>query len=464
MLGAERAELDAIARAGSGNARGAFFVGDEDELANALATIVGGSIIFEQCNGLDDDCDTRIDEDFPDLGNPCNDGDPGECLGTGERVCNAAGDGTRCNITDAGAMPGMEVCNGDDDDCDGLVDESLSCIPACTPSGPEVCDGIDNDCNGVIDETDPAIGTPCGTTDEGVCERGVNRCIGGTIVCVGAIEPRDEICNGLDDDCDGDGDDMAPCPGDTSCIDGGCRIRCIEGEFPCPPGFSCAEDDTGRFCVPDPCLNCRAAETCINDVCVDLCEDVTCDVNETCRRGDCLDCNATGCAPDQVCAGGACVSDPCVNVSCGARESCVGGDCVADCDDELCPTGQSCDADGRCADDACAGIDCGSDTQVCLDGACVSDPCLQVRCAPGEVCVGAGQCVDDPCRLATCRSGRHCEAGDDGGARCVSDTPPDPPYRVYAGGSGCGCRTGAPPGGGAWLLLAFAALALRRRR
>jgi hypothetical protein len=60
----------------------------------------------EICNGVDDDCDGLTDEDV-------------------ER--------------------GPEVCNGIDDDCDGLTDEDVE-------RGPEVCNGIDDDCNGTIDE------------------------------------------------------------------------------------------------------------------------------------------------------------------------------------------------------------------------------------------------------------------------------------------------------------------------
>jgi len=460
VLASETAELNAIAQAGSGGTRNAFLVGDEDELANALAEIVGGSIVFEECNGLDDDCDSAIDEDFPDLGDPCDDGESGVCLGTGEIECTAAGDGTECVITDPGEAPQAEVCDGIDNNCNGLIDEGLSCIPDCTPTGEEVCDGIDNNCNGAIDEDDPAIGTECGTTDVGQCEFGVNACIGGEIVCVGAVEPADEICNGLDDDCDGVGDNMAMCPAETSCVEGACRIPCSGGEFACPVGFTCVDTEDGQFCVPDPCVNCQPNESCIDDVCVDLCDGVTCDSNEVCRRGECLDCTVIGCPQGQVCFDRQCVADPCDTVDCNDGQSCVNGECRDNCDDDGCPAGQLCNLEGDCVDDPCGDVTCRSN-EVCADGICTADPCEPVRCSLGEVCV-AGECVNDPCTRVQCSAGRSCVALPDGEARCQSDAEVEPSFQVAAGGGGCATARSPTASAPPWLLLAL--FLWRRRR
>ncbi|MGA1842466.1 MAG: LamG-like jellyroll fold domain-containing protein [bacterium] len=79
-----------------------------------------------------------------------------------------------CNDKDPAINPGMtEICNGVDDDCDSLIDEELTrpCSTACgtgtetcqdgqwtacdaSQPEPEVCDGKDNDCNGVVDDPD----------------------------------------------------------------------------------------------------------------------------------------------------------------------------------------------------------------------------------------------------------------------------------------------------------------------
>jgi hypothetical protein len=121
----------------------------------------------ERCNGADDDCDGRVDEDF-NVGASCSSGS-GTCRRDGQYVCTADGGGTRCNAL--AAPPAPETCNGVDDDCDGAVDEGLTraCSNACgtgtevcvsgrwtgcsarQPSA-EVCDGRDNNCDGRTDE------------------------------------------------------------------------------------------------------------------------------------------------------------------------------------------------------------------------------------------------------------------------------------------------------------------------
>tara|TARA_R110002073_G_scaffold334897_1_gene525474 strand:+ start:17734 stop:22719 length:4986 start_codon:yes stop_codon:yes gene_type:complete len=473
VLASEEAELNAIANAGSASGvQDAFLVGDQDELANALASIVSDSIVFETCNNADDDCDGLVDEDFPSKGDACTDGAQGICQGTGNRVCNGAGTGTVCDITNPGQPAGVEVCNGLDDNCNNLVDEGLSCIPDCTPTGPDLCDGIDNDCDGAIDEDDPLQGTQCGTTDQGTCEFGMNLCIAGSMECVGQEGPGNEICNGLDDDCDGNADNEAECPGDTSCIDGGCRLSCTGGEFSCPVGFDCLPEDGGLFCVPSPCAACSPAESCIDNACVDLCAGVTCESNETCTFGNCYDCNILGCESGEVCFDAECIADPCSAVDCtsacdGDSCSCVGGECIIDCDDEDCADGERCAADGRCTPNTCADVVCSSG--VCADGQCIDNPCTGVDCGLGDVCL-SGECIPDPCSLVECSVGRACEVREDGSTFCKSTGEIPPPERVtVGGGGGQGCSTGGTSGGtsgglGLYFVLAGLLLLARRRR
>jgi hypothetical protein len=93
----------------------------------------------ERCDGVDNDGDTEVDEDWPELGEGCGEGEGrGECV-EGRWVCAAGGQGLVCE----GAVgPVAEICDGKDNDCDGTAD-----------NGPaEVCDGEDNDCDGLVDE------------------------------------------------------------------------------------------------------------------------------------------------------------------------------------------------------------------------------------------------------------------------------------------------------------------------
>jgi hypothetical protein len=122
--------------------------------------------------------------------------------------------------------PGSEICNGVDDDGDGMVDEdqpSQTCgvgscevtepscmggVPqACSPAlpGGEVCNGLDDDCNGAVDD----VGGTCSTS----CGEGTIACSGTEQTC-DAPPPSAETCNLLDDDCNGSYDDGV----------GGCRL------------------------------------------------------------------------------------------------------------------------------------------------------------------------------------------------------------------------------------------------
>ncbi|MBU1534704.1 hypothetical protein KKF84_05250, partial [Myxococcota bacterium] len=464
VLPTEQASLNAIANAGSvSGTRNAFFVGNEDELAAALAGIVAQSVVFESCNDIDDDCDGLVDEDFPSKGLPCDDGGIGPCRGTGNYQCRADFTGVECVITTAGATAITEICDGIDNNCNGQVDEGLNCQTECVPSGPEVCDGIDNNCNGAIDEDDPLLNLPCGE-GEGVCEPGVWICAGGTMVCLGGVEASDEMCNGLDDDCDGAIDNDAPCPPSYWCIEGGCRIACADGEFPCGGGAVCTEyvltDETVNVCMPTACSACEPGEICVNDQCVDPCENVECEENETCVLGVCRDCHSLGCQGGLICYDGECVEDPCGAVSCDQGEYCAGGTCVPLCYDELCPSGKLCNEQGECVVDPCADAECES-TEYCSDGTCLTNPCPSVYCEPGKVCIPPGECVADPCDLIVCPLQSACQVDVAGSGRCVSDSLPIRPEEITGmGGNGCSCDAGQGNPEPSLLLLLMALVSL----
>ena len=181
----------------------AGFAETDDDCADADAAINPGA--YEACDSVDNDCDGEIDSDSPDAVayHPDVDGDSYGDASTTQSSCSAVSgwltDGSDCDDTDAAASPvGIEVCDGSDDDCDGMTDESdatdaltwyidadadgfgsaavvtTSCDeplgydddsdcddaePAANPGARETCDGLDNDCDGTTDEDD-ASGAP----------------------------------------------------------------------------------------------------------------------------------------------------------------------------------------------------------------------------------------------------------------------------------------------------------------
>jgi hypothetical protein len=185
----------------------------------------------EVCDGVDNDCDFTVDEGNPGGGGFCSTGLPGVC-DPGTLFCTG---GALVCEPDASGNP--ETCNGVDDNCDGSIDEGFGLGDACsagtgecfatgvlvcsgdgtmsvcdavpgTPQ-PEVCDGLDNDCDGVPDDGNPGGGASCSTGLSGVCEAGTLICTGGGLACVQDVGPTTEVCNGLDDDCNGAVDDNA---------------------------------------------------------------------------------------------------------------------------------------------------------------------------------------------------------------------------------------------------------------
>lgn len=95
----------------------------------------------------------------------------------------------------------------------GVGCRGLDCDPGnadINPAADELCNGIDDDCDERIDESPVEAGLDCDTGFAGVCSTGIQRCTEGVLVCEQQNTLVDEICDDLDNDCDGEVDEGSP--------------------------------------------------------------------------------------------------------------------------------------------------------------------------------------------------------------------------------------------------------------
>jgi hypothetical protein len=212
------------------NAEGTYY--DNHTTANGCDSIYILNLshripVPEICNDIDDDCDGMVDEGVQNIYYTDNDGDG---YGTGAPIFSCfqpdftSTNNTDCDDNDDTKHEGIIIYQDADDDgyhvepaitiCMGdqippgykLYTLGIDCNdqnPNIHPGATELCNDIDDNCNGIVDEILPTItycGTgPCSSTGHRICVSGqyVDTCI----TQWNAATP--EICNGIDDDCDG---------------------------------------------------------------------------------------------------------------------------------------------------------------------------------------------------------------------------------------------------------------------
>ncbi len=173
---------------------------DADAAINPEAT--------EVCNDLDDDCDTLIDDEDPDLDISTTSrwyddddadgyGDPTTSVLSCDQPPGYVADLSDCDDTNADVNVGAtEVCNGIDDDCDGLRDDEDDSLDTTTASAWYADSDVDGygDASTSSTACDQPSGYVADLTDCDDTDTDVN-------------PGADELCNEIDDDCDGDIDE-----------------------------------------------------------------------------------------------------------------------------------------------------------------------------------------------------------------------------------------------------------------
>ena len=325
----------------------------------------------------------------------------GKCAGSW--VCDAGG--ARCDAP----KPSVEVCDGKDNDCDGLTDEDADCDDgdACTvgeaceegacKAGTNACAcKVDADCT--VDDActqaascdtsvqphvckTVAIVVECKAAAEGSCK--ANVCDPKTGTC-GLVPGQQGLA------CDADGD---PCTEADACEGGSCKAG---------PKKDC---DDGNPCTFDTCkasggTGGGGTTTCQHSNQTGACEDGSlCTTGDVCKSGVCV-----GGSP-KVCSD----ANPCTTQACAPTT----GECVATfvADGKSCDDGDVCSAGAACSGGQCKSLG----TQSCDDGdPCTADGCAKgVGCSHSPVADSSVPCDDgNACtKVDTCKGGV-CQGGD----------------------------------------------------
>ncbi|MFH1531643.1 MAG: LamG domain-containing protein [Pseudomonadota bacterium] len=402
---------------------------------------------------------------------------------------------------------------GSDDACVAYGDEGAFCGGACGDAGAcpwgftckevETVDGVAlSQCvadAGVCPCTDKSVAlglwTPCAVeSDDGACD-GKRVCTEAGLSACDAATPVAEICNGVDDDCDGNVDEPLEVGGDfvNLCDDGSdCTMDTCDGEAGCThdvlQGTECidgnpctvADHCEAGVCVGAP-VTCDDDDPCTADSCAGdggcvfapapgLCDDGDpCTVGDFCDAGDCLgvavDCQCTTDAQCQVLEDGdlctgtlfcdtaafpyVCKVDPDSVVDCPEPEGPDGICLKAVCDPGSAECGLAPDHEGFACDDG--------------DSCTIGDTCQEGVCAPGPglQCLDGNPCTDDACsplsgctfsfNSAACSDGNPCTTADECAAgACVGgaflDCDDGNPCTIDGCAPAAGCTHTPTPG------------------
>ena len=349
-----------------------------------------------ECDGKDNNCNGQVDEK---LEKKCFTA-PSGCREDGnDYICElpcAPGTQTCTNGTWGTCIgqkhPGVEDCDGKDNDCDGQVDEEIErlCYPENTPGCTRQSDGTYN----------------C----KGACSSGKQQCSRGRWQqCNGDLTPKRETCNKKDDDCDGQTDEDLQ----RRCYTGSQGCRGPEGgpyscTSPCQAGTQTCKEGVWQTCAGEVTNKPETCDGKDND-CDGKIDNGFANLGTTCSVGQGI-CKATGsyiCTTDEK-------STKC-NVTPKPKQQELCNNKDDNCDgtiDEGCPCQSSCRTNNDCLSKACGNrktCNLGKciDPSVCPKACVQNAECQVPGCQSKTLCV-AGQCVDPNICPANCAQKEQC--------------------------------------------------------
>ncbi len=290
--------------------------------------------------------------------------------------------------------------------CTGARVCGVGGLGACQAAVPaaEVCNSIDDDCNGKTDDFQTGVAKCDKTNEFGTCPGKVLECVDGKPLC-DAPDAKPEQCNGIDDNCNGKTDegicdDGQDCTVDSCDSAGGCIHKGVTG-------IQCSDD--GDTCTNDVC---NADGQCVHKPVAGVaCDDGSiCTQTDKCLAGTCVGGNALDCNDNDPCTADGC--DPFTGCTHTPASDAVCTDDGNPCTLDQCQSGQCVhkpNEGGACTDD---GKPCTLD--VCANGVC-THPQSQGACEDGNPCT-----ENDLCKGGACQAGP-IKACDDG-SQCTKDS------------------------------------------
>ncbi len=457
----------------------------------------------ELCNQRDDDCDGDVDEDCSCLegaGQSCYSGPQGTevylpCR-MGQQTCTNG----RWGTCESEIVPALELHDGSDNDCDGRIDEDFPCqigeVQDCYSGPPntrgmgrcqdgkqpcmegawgdcigqelpkpEECNNFDDDCDGTVNNGQLGQDQSCTTGLLGICSQGKTQCLNNEIACVPELVPQAEQCNGVDDNCDGDIDlnpvTKKPLTGALcsiplllgACVVGvdtceGAQVICKQKTFPTAEVCNNADDDcdgivnNGSLCCPNflkdgsesdvDCggvcgSTCLSGQSCFQDL---DCQSQVCGADKICQPPKCDDLKKNGTESDLDCGG---ICPKCSDFKlCNISANCQSGVCTLgicqppNCND-ITKNGIETDIDcggttcPKCVPEKTCGVNSDCDSAICQGGFCQAPQCNDsikngfesdidcggpacAGCNAGKACVAGADCQNSVCTNNICQS------------------------------------------------------------